>query len=133
MRVVADTHAILWWRGDPARLSSAALRALERADPVLLSPISIWEVSTLIRLGRVRLDRDLLDWLADLASEGIALADLTPRAAVDAGSWSPEEFPGDPADRLIYATARDLRAPLVSKDEKMHRVAAARGDVRVIW
>ena len=133
MRVVADTHAILWWRGDPARLSSTALRALERADPVLLSPISIWEVSTLIRLGRVRLDRDLVEWLADLASEGIALADLTPRAAVDAGSWSPEEFPGDPADRLIYATARDLRAPLVSKDEKMHRVAAARGDVRVIW
>ncbi len=133
MRVVADTHAILWWRGDPARLSSAALRALERADPVLLSPISIWEVSTLIRLGRIRLDRDLLDWVTDLAGEGIALADLTPRAAADAGAWSPEGFPGDPADRLIYATARDLRAPLVSKDERMHSVAAARGDVRVIW
>lgn len=133
MRVVADTHALLWWRGDPTRLSSAALRALERADPVLLSPISVWEVSTLLRLGRVKLDRDLLDWLTDLFSEGVALAELTPRAAANAGSWIPEEFAGDPADRLIYATARDLRVPLVSKDQRMHAVATSRGDLRVIW
>ncbi len=87
----------------------------------------------LLRLGRIRLDRDLLDWVTDLFSEGIALAELTPRAAVNAGSWSPDEFPGDPADRLIYATARELRAPLISKDEGMHSIAADRGDVRVIW
>ena len=133
MRLLADTHAILWWRGEPGRLSSAARRELERADPVLLSPISIWEISTLIRLNRVRLDRDLVDWVTDLFGEGFALAELTPRAAAEAGSWTPSEFPGDPADRLIYATAHDLRVPLVSKDERMHTAAASRGDVRVIW
>ncbi len=133
MRVLADTHALLWWRGEPARLSAAALRELERADPVLLSPISIWEMSTLLRLKRIRLDRDLVEWVTDLFGEGIALAELTPRAASEAGSWSPDEFPGDPADRLIYATARELRVPLVSKDERLHAIAARRGDLRVIW
>jgi PIN domain nuclease of toxin-antitoxin system len=133
MRVLADTHVILWWRGDPARLSATAVRELERADPVLLSPISIWEIATLSRLNRVRLDRDLVEWVTDLFGEGVALAELTPRAASEAGSWSPEEFPGDPADRLIYATARDLRVPLVSKDERMHSIAAVRGDIRLIW
>lgn len=133
MRVLADTHALLWWRGEPARLSSAALRELERADTVLLSPISIWEMSTLLRLQRIRLDRDLVEWVTDLLGEGIALAELTPRASSEAGSWSPNEFPGDPADRLIYATARDLRVPLISKDERLHAIAARRGDLRVIW
>jgi len=133
VRVLADTHAILWWRGDPSRLSAPATRALELADRVLLSPVSIWEISTLLRLERVRLDRDLVEWATDLFGEGVALAELTPRAAAEAGSWSAEEFSGDPADRLIYATARDLRVPLVSKDERMHKAAAQRGDVRVIW
>lgn len=133
MRVLADTHALLWWRGEPARLSPTALRELERADPVLLSPISIWEMSTLLRLKRIRLDRGLVEWVTDLFGEGIAIAELTPRAASDAGSWRPDEFPGDPADRLIYATARELRVPLVSKDERLHSIAARRGDLRVIW
>jgi PIN domain nuclease of toxin-antitoxin system len=133
VRVLADTHAVLWWRGEPGRLSPAARRELERADPVLLSAISIWEIATLVRLNRIRLDRDLSDWVTDLLAEGIAVADLKQRAALDAGSWSPDEFPGDPADRLIYATARDLRVPLVSKDERMHDVAGRRGDVKVIW
>lgn len=99
----------------------------------MLSPISIWEMSTLLRLDRIRLDRDLVAWTTDLFSEGVALAELSPRAASDAGSWTAAEFPGDPCDRLIYATARDLRVPLVSKDEKMHAAAAMRGDVTVIW
>jgi len=133
VKVLADTHVILWWRGDPARLSSVALRMLERADPVLLSPISVWEMSTLLRLGRIRLDRDLVSWVTDLVGEGLALAELTPRAASHAGSWSVDEFPADPADRLIYATARELRVPLISKDERLHSIASRRGDVRVIW
>ena len=75
MRVLADTHALLWWRGEPARLSPTALRELERADPVLLSPISIWEMSTLLRLKRIRLDRGLVEWVTDLFGEGIAIAE----------------------------------------------------------
>ena len=133
MTVLADTHALLWWKGDPARLSRAAHRELERARPVLISPISIWEVSTLLRLGRIALDRDLYAWIRDLIAGDVALADLSAQAAADAGSWDATAFQGDPADRLIYATARELHVPLVTKDERLHGFAAAQGDVRTVW
>jgi PIN domain nuclease of toxin-antitoxin system len=133
MSVLADTHTLLWWKGDPARLSRAARRALEREQPVLLSPISIWEISTLLRLGRIELDRNLFTWVQDVLAEDVALADLSAPAAAEAGSWDAEAFPADPADRLIYATAKDLSVPIVTKDARLHAVAAAMGDVRVIW
>jgi PIN domain nuclease of toxin-antitoxin system len=53
-------------------------------------------------------------------------------ATIWAGSELGGDFPGDPADRLIYATARSLRVPLVTKDERVRRFARG-GDVRVVW
>ena len=128
-----DTHVLLWWKGEPARLSRAARRAIERSQPLLLSPISIWEVSTLLRLGRIELDRDLFAWVQDLLHDDIDLAPLSAPAAAEAGSWGATEFPGDPADRLIYATAKDLHVPLITKDEQLRSFAQASGAVSVVW
>jgi PIN domain nuclease of toxin-antitoxin system len=133
VNVLADTHVLLWWKGGVSRMSRTALRELERAPTVFASPVSFWEVSTLLRLGRISLDRDLLTWVRDLLAEGVELAPLSASAAAEAGMWSVDEFHGDPADRLIYATARDLGLPLVTRDERLHAFAATRGDVRVIW
>ncbi len=133
MSVLLDTHVLLWWKGDPARLSRAARRAIGREQPVLVSPVSFWEVSTLLRLGRIELDRDVYAWMADLTAEEVQLAPLTAEAAADAGSWPADAFHGDPADRLIFATARDLRVPLVSKDERMRAFAQEHGGVTVVW
>ena len=60
-------------------------------------------------------------------------APLTPEAAAWAGQLDRGTFPGDPADRLIYATARDLRVPLVSKDPRLRDYADRAGDIDVIW
>lgn len=60
-------------------------------------------------------------------------AALTPEAAAWAGQLERDAFPGDPADRLIYATARDLRVPLVSKDGRLKAHAVRTGDLDVIW
>jgi PIN domain nuclease of toxin-antitoxin system len=59
------------------------------------------------------------------------VATLTPSAAISAARLP--EFHGDPADRLIYATARELGVALVSKDTKIREYARRRGDVEVIW
>lgn len=81
---------------------------------------------------RVRLDRPMAVWVRDLfAQEGMSIAELTPDIAVAAAQLP--GFHGDPADRLIYATARSLRVALVSKDAQMRQYADARGDCTVVW
>ena len=133
LNVLLDTHVLLWWQAGGKRLSRQASAAIDGATEILVSPLTAWEVATLNRLGRLVLDRDPSTWFNDvLRLDRLALAPLTPEAAVWAGSLG-ESFPGDPIDRLLYATARDVRMPLVSKDERLHAFAAAAGDVQIIW
>lgn len=134
LSVVVDTHSLVWWFGGRARLSRSATIAIQDADQILISPISWWEIGLLVRDGRVVLDRPLGLWIALVMEDRRSVtAMLTPEAAAWAGQLDRTTFPGDPADRLIYATARDLRVPLVSKDTRLHRHASRTGDVDVIW
>ena len=131
MTVLLDTHALLWWQAGGSRLSKPAQRAIDEADAVLVSPLTCWEVATLERLGRIALDRDPTIWVHDLyQADRIGVAALSPEAAAWAGALG-DDFTGDPIDRLLYATARDLRVPLITKDERLH--AFPNGDVRVVW
>jgi PIN domain nuclease of toxin-antitoxin system len=133
MTVLLDTHVLLWWQAGGGRLSGAARIAIDSSDVVLVSPLTCWEVSTLQRRGRILLDRAPATWIRDLlATDRIVTAPLSPEAATWAGSLD-EAFPGDPIDRLLYATARDRRVPMVSKDERLRAFAASRRDVDVIW
>ena len=134
MTILLDTHALLWWLAGGERLSSTARRALAAADTLLVSPISCWEVAVLAAKGRISLDRDIHAWVRDLfAHEQVQAAALTPQATTDAGLLPVEGFPGDPADCLLYATARELAVPLVTKDDRILEHARASKAVRVVW
>ena len=133
MTVLLDTHALVWWQAGGERLSAEARRAIEAADSVLISPLTLWEVATLHRRGRLLLDRDPMAWTRDLLRAArIAPAPLSPEAATWVGSLV-DDFPGDPIDRLLYATARDLRVPLVTKDQRLHAYAIGSREVELIW
>jgi PIN domain nuclease of toxin-antitoxin system len=133
MSVLLDTHVLLWWQAGGERLSPSAVRAIQLADAILISPLTCWEVVTLHRLGRVRLDREPVAWVRDLLlGERIVTAGLSPEAAALAGELGPS-FPGDPIDRLLYATARDHRVAFVSKDERLRAFASTARDVDVVW
>jgi len=115
--IVLDTHVWLWWLTAPERLSRAAEQAIEQTSRIGVSTLSAWEVAMLVARGRISLDRDVGLWV------GQALADarvepLAPGAevAVAAGLLDARGFPGDPVDRLIYATARSTGATLVTRD-----------------
>lgn len=101
------------------RLGAKARKAIQRSleiDTVLLSAISPWEVAMLVAKGRLVLDRDVGEWVhAALAQPGIQLVELAPDIAV-ASSRLPGEIHGDPADRIIAATARHRGATLVTDD-----------------
>ena len=124
-----DTHAWVWWVSDPDRLSRAARREIGRASRIGVPSICCLEVAIGVRRGRISLDRPTLDWLQDAAAEPrVEVLPLTPSIAVKAADL-PSTFPGDPADRVIAATAVLLSAPLITRDE---RIQAFSG-VRCIW
>ena len=126
---VVDTHAWIWWVSEPARLGKAAARALQTARQIGVPAVCCLEVATLVIRGRITLDRPVLDWLHDaLAAPRVELLALTPAVAVKAAEL-PVGFPGDPADRLIVATAVLEAAPLVTRDDRIH----LSGMVRAIW
>jgi PIN domain nuclease of toxin-antitoxin system len=132
--IVLDTHTLLWWQAGSERLSRPARFRIEKAARILVSPISLWEIALLVRRGRFELDRNPFDWATDLLAEDrIELAPLTATAAVGAGLLPADGFEGDPADCIIYATARELMVPLVTKDDRMHRFAAAARGMRIVW
>jgi PIN domain nuclease of toxin-antitoxin system len=115
--IVLDTHAWLWWTAEPQRLSEPARAAIDQATNIGVSTLSAWEVAMLAVRGRITLDRDVGLWVRQ------ALADprtepLPPSAeiAVAAGLLDAKRFPGDPIDRLIYATALATRSHLVTRD-----------------
>ena len=126
---VLDTHAWIWWVSEPARLGKGARRALSVAKRVGVPAICCLEVATLAARGRIALDRPVLEWLHDaLAPSQVELISLTPAVAVKAAEL-PSTFPGDPADRLIVASAILEAAPLITKDDRIHLSEM----VRVIW
>lgn len=131
--VLLDTHAALW-RDSGAPMDPDAVVAIDAAatrDGVLLSAVAAWELGLLVRKGRVIVDLSAPAWLARfLAQRGVRSLPLSATAAV-ASSFLPEPFHGDPADRMLVATARELGVPLVTRDARILAYAAA-GEVRAI-
>lgn len=128
--IVLDTHAWLWWMAAPEQLSTSALREIDEATRVGVSSLSAWEIATLVRRGRISLDRDIHQWVGQALQQPRVVALLpTPDIAIAAALLDPERFPGDPIDRVIYATARDAGAVLVTRD----RALRAFDDHNTIW
>jgi len=117
--IVLDTAAWIWRASDPKRLSARATRAIDDAERVLVSAISVWEVAMLVAKRRIQLDRPVEQWVdIALALPGIQLAALEPAIAVRSTKL-PGEFHSDPADRIIVATALENGIPIISPDERI--------------
>jgi PIN domain nuclease of toxin-antitoxin system len=130
--MVLDTHVLVWWLADPAKLSTKARRAVRSAAAsrtVSASAASILEIVTLVRRGRLTLATSIDRWLEDVRSlPELQIEPITVEIAAKAGSFG-DEVPGDPVDRLIVATAAVLGLPLVTADQRLRR----RPPVPTIW
>jgi PIN domain nuclease of toxin-antitoxin system len=118
--VLLDTHAWVWLMNGSRQLGTKARKAVQQSlanEAVLVSAISPWEVAMLVSKRRLVLDRDVGEWVQQALSQpGIRLEALSPEIAV-ASTRMPDELHGDPADRLIAATARHLGAVLLTDDQ----------------
>jgi PIN domain nuclease of toxin-antitoxin system len=130
--IVLDTHALIWWLGEPEELSARARRSINSSagdQGVVASAISFFEISTLVRRGRLELRIDTRRWFA--ATRSLPELRIEPVSAEI--SWLAGElgaaFPGDPVDRIIAATAQSLGAKLVTADTKLQDT----GTIETIW
>ena len=119
--LLLDTHVVHWLTTEPDRLSEEADHAIKSADALAVSAITWYELAWLAHHGRITVAIPVRTWLMNLAEDLLTLP-ITPAISETAVAL-PETFPGDPADRLIYATAIEKGIQLVSKD---HRLRAHR-------
>ena len=115
--VLLDTHVLHWWTAEPGNLSEAAAKTVEGADAIAVAAISWYELAWLARQDRIRLTIPVRSWLEELSRHVLTIG-VTP-AIADLAVGLPESFPGDPADRLIYATAIEHGWQLVTKDRRL--------------
>jgi PIN domain nuclease of toxin-antitoxin system len=130
--IVLDTHALIWWADSGSKLSKKALqitRAKARRRELVVSAISVFEITTLERRGRIAFKTSVTEWLADLRKlPELSVHPVTMDIAERAGGLG-EAFPGDPADRMIAATALVLGAALITHDTKLRGVP----NLETIW
>ena len=133
--LLLDTHVWIWAvNGDARRLGPRTRRLLSRfesAGAVRVSPVTLFELTALHTLGRIRLTRTPEQWIRESVNESsIRIAELTPAIAIDAG-FIPRTGLTDPLDRLLVATARQLDATFLTSDARILGYASTAGDVHV--
>lgn len=115
--VLLDSHVVHWWSAEPAKLSRTATRTIEAADELAVASISWFELAWLAAHDRIALAVPIRSWLDGLAADVRSVSATTAIATTAAAL--PPTFPGDPADRLIYATAIEHGWGLVTKDRRL--------------
>lgn len=126
MRILLDTHTLLWWLDGDRRLGKRARAAIaDERTTVLVSAASAWEITTKARLGKLPGAVEVAgDVSACLRSQRFDALDITMAHAQRAGS-----LPGahrDPFDRMLIAQAQAENLPLVSNDEIFDRFGVVR-------
>ena len=133
-RLLLDTCAVIW-TVEGAAMDRRAIEAIDHATAaggrVLVSAITAWERGLLVAKGRLASPLPPILWFQRLlARPEIELADLSPDILTDA-SFLPGTLHGDPADRIIIATARAQDLTVVTRDRLILDYAAA-GHLRAI-
>jgi len=128
--ILLDTHVVAWAADDPKRLSrdaASAIRRARRGEGLAVSGITLWELAQLVAGGRVQVFGSVETSVRALI-EDMTVLPITPEIAALATQF-PDDYPRDPADRLIGATARAEGMTLVTRDERIRRSPL----LRTVW
>ena len=117
MRLLLDTHALLWWLTENSAMSGSARKAVaHKGNSVLVSAASAWEIATKVRLGRLHIASEIVeDFSAYLARERFGSLPVSTEHAIRAGLLAgPHQ---DPFDRMLIAQALQENLEIVSNDK----------------
>jgi PIN domain nuclease of toxin-antitoxin system len=116
LKLLLDTHVLIWFLQSPDRLASRVRDTLvDATNERWLSPVSVWEALLLHRKGRLRLRSDFVDWVKQ-STPAVQQAPLTYEIVLAAEEL---DLHGDPADRFIAATAQVHDLTLVTADQRL--------------
>lgn len=133
--IVLDTHVWIWLINGDERITKSQLlpyiNSAMKDHSIFIAAISTWEVAMLAAKGRITLTENTLQWIKDASTApGISIYPLSPEVSHES-TILPGDFHGDPADRMIVATARILNAELLTFDKQIIDYAA-NGYVKII-
>ena len=131
MKIICDTHVMIFWADGGSRLSKRASRLIDEniADGNLAcADISLWEIAQLCRLGRLTPKTSADSYISDIITAmNLSVLHISPEIAFISQKNLFEHK--DPADRLIAATAISHNSKLITKDEKLQRISS----LKTIW
>jgi PIN domain nuclease of toxin-antitoxin system len=128
--ILLDTNALIWAADDSSRLSrtaAAAIRRARRGQGLAVSAITLWELALLMARGRLQAYGTIDSSIRELTA-GVSVLPITPEIAALATQF-PEDYPRDPADRLVGATARAEGLVLITRDENIRKSPL----IRTVW
>jgi len=120
--IVLDTHVLLWSLLQPEELSEDIRRYITVAqdnNQLLICSISLWEIAMLKSKRRINIYEPIRDFLESVTSiDGLSVKDISAEIAAESVQLM-DDFHGDPADRIIAATAKCCGATLLTRDQKI--------------
>lgn len=119
--VLLDTHAAIWLAEGNSKInaSRASLNVAYQHDKIFISVISAWEIGMLVSKKRLNLSKEPVVWFEEFVKNfAVVVLEITPQIAIRS-SFLPGSFHGDPADRLIVATALSGQATILTADKEI--------------
>jgi PIN domain nuclease of toxin-antitoxin system len=127
VKLLLDTHALIWFQAGDRRLSKAARQAIEADDAeLLISAATVWEMAIKASLGRLQLSGPVDAYVAEKVGQGYRMLAIswTHAARVEALPWHHR----DPFDRLLVAQALTERCPVITRERAFRKYG-----VEVVW
>lgn len=130
--LLLDTHVALWLESGDPRLRSTTHAAIDECwrsgGTIYLSAVSAWEIAMAVDKGRLTLDLPMAEWIALFLNNRPGLEPIALNHAMAIRAYELHAFGhNDPADRMLVASAIELRCPLVTYDDQIRRFARSRG------
>ena len=116
MRILLDTHILLWWLKDDRKLSDTAVTIIgNAANDIFMSAVNAWEIAIKKSLGRIQIDMD--EFLESIKSSGLGVLNITVNHACQVSSVP--DHHKDPFDRMLIAQSIVEPMRLLTHDDTL--------------